>query len=115
MTQPGETDGYTVADHLRALIDHIGPGVADYVLVNDYAPAGEVLERYAAMGSYPVVCDTEAVQALGAKVVRAKLIADGMTVSHAPDLVADAIVNMVHAVQSDLHPQLLDYYFDRSL
>ena len=62
-----------------------------------------------------MVCDTEAVQALGAKVVRAKLIADGMTVSHAPDLVADAIVNMVHAVQSDLHPQLLDYYFDRSL
>lgn len=115
MTQPGETDGYTVADHLRALIDHIGPGVADYVLVNDYEPAGEVLERYAAMGSYPVICDTEAVQALGVKVVRAKLIADGMTVSHAPDLVADAIVNMVHAVQSDLHPQLLDYYFDRSL
>ena len=25
MTQPGETDGYTVSDHVKALIDHVGP------------------------------------------------------------------------------------------
>ena len=49
MTQPGETDGYTVADHLRALIDHIGPGVADYVLVNDYAPAGVMRRTWSPM------------------------------------------------------------------
>lgn len=33
-TQPGETDGFGVVDHVRALQDHIGPGLFDYVLYN---------------------------------------------------------------------------------
>lgn len=34
-TQPGETDGYTVADHVHALLDHIPAGCLDMVLAND--------------------------------------------------------------------------------
>lgn len=34
-TQPGETDGYTLSDHLKALHDHVGNGIVDYVLAND--------------------------------------------------------------------------------
>ena len=34
-TQPGETDGFTVGDHLRALELHTGGGLFDIVLVND--------------------------------------------------------------------------------
>lgn len=33
-TQPGETDGFSVEDHLHALEQHVGPGIVDYVLVN---------------------------------------------------------------------------------
>ncbi|MGC8826046.1 MAG: gluconeogenesis factor YvcK family protein [Anaerolineae bacterium] len=33
-TQPGETDRFSVEDHLRALEQHVGPGIVDYVLVN---------------------------------------------------------------------------------
>lgn len=33
-TQPGETDGFSVEDHLRALEQHVGPGLVDCVLVN---------------------------------------------------------------------------------
>jgi uncharacterized cofD-like protein len=33
-TQHGETDGFTVADHVRAIIDHVGPGLIDCVLAN---------------------------------------------------------------------------------
>ncbi len=46
-TQHGETDGYTVHDHVRALEKHIGTGIIDVVLANshmsvrlDNAPAG---------------------------------------------------------------------------
>lgn len=35
MTQPGETDNYTVNDHLQAVYDHIGLHLFDYVIVND--------------------------------------------------------------------------------
>ena len=34
-TQPGETDGYGVDDHIRALLEHVEPQVFDLALVND--------------------------------------------------------------------------------
>lgn len=46
MTQPGETTGYTVGDHLKALVDHIGGGVVDFVLANNGTPSPEVLRKY---------------------------------------------------------------------
>ncbi|HCX03227.1 MAG TPA: YvcK family protein, partial [Clostridiales bacterium] len=35
MTQPGETDGYNVLNHLNALIEHCGQNIIDYVFVNN--------------------------------------------------------------------------------
>jgi uncharacterized cofD-like protein len=44
MTQPGETDGYMVNDHLNALFSHSMPGLVDYCIVNN-APISRQLER----------------------------------------------------------------------
>jgi len=33
-TQPGETDGFDVGDHVQALEEHLGPGFCDIVLAN---------------------------------------------------------------------------------
>lgn len=51
-TQQGETDGFTVDDHIRAIEGHVGPGLFDVVLANDSfpaAPAGANFE-YVRMG-----------------------------------------------------------------
>lgn len=114
MTQPGETDDYTVGDHVRALERHIGPGVIDAVLINDRLPPEEVLERYAESGSKPVVVDMDVLHQMNVKPIRANVLMEGLTVSHDSDLVADILIDVVYALQTDLHPQLLDYYFDRS-
>lgn len=53
MTQPGETDGYSVEDHVRALIDH-GACVDGVVVADDPLPQSAV-ERYAAQDSTPVM------------------------------------------------------------
>lgn len=37
-TQPGETDGYTVTDHVEALIHHVGPDLIDLVLADSGPP-----------------------------------------------------------------------------
>jgi uncharacterized cofD-like protein len=37
-TQPGETEGYDVADHILALEEHVGPDVVDAVLANNFYP-----------------------------------------------------------------------------
>ncbi|MBI3943368.1 MAG: YvcK family protein [Chloroflexi bacterium] len=34
-TQLGETEGYSAADHMNTLVDHVGRGIFDYMLVND--------------------------------------------------------------------------------
>ena len=42
-TQPGETDGYGVVEHVRALHNHIGPGLFDYVIYNsNYSGEGDI-------------------------------------------------------------------------
>ncbi len=54
MTQPGETDDYTVQDHVQALVDHGCSQMIDLVLVNDTHVIDEHLEYYEAEGSTPV-------------------------------------------------------------
>jgi uncharacterized cofD-like protein len=55
MTQPGETVAFSGPDHLRALIDHLGAGVLDAVLVNCAPVPDGALERYGCAGAEPVV------------------------------------------------------------
>jgi len=33
-TQPGETDGFSCEDHIQAIIDHVGEGIFDIIVVN---------------------------------------------------------------------------------
>jgi uncharacterized cofD-like protein len=73
MTQPGETTGFAVSDHLRAIVDHVGPVVTD-VLVHSGGLPRELLERYWAEGAAPVVVDHEEIRALNVRVREADLI-----------------------------------------
>ncbi len=82
MTQPGETDGYTVSDHIKAIFRHAGEKSVDIVIANNHMPARDVLERYAAEGAYPVKIDKEEISRLGVRLVEAKLFNDGEYIRH---------------------------------
>ena len=64
MTQPGETDGMTAADHVEALLANAGERVCDYVIVNDEPPS-RLLGAYAQEGQVPVEPDVDRIAALG--------------------------------------------------
>ena len=51
MTEPGETDGYSIADHLRVIREHTGFDLFDYVLVNNRPLPADAIALYAAEGS----------------------------------------------------------------
>lgn len=74
MTQPGETDGYSVSDHLKAVKDHIGHKIFDYVLVNDGEISPEVAEKYAELGSTQVELDIDEVNRLGYEIISDRLV-----------------------------------------
>lgn len=93
MTQPGETDNYSVASHLNALITHAGgKKIVDAVLVNDSLP-DNMSEGYANSGSYPVRLDMENIAPIGIEVVSQKLILENRQglVRHSSHRVARAV------------------------
>jgi uncharacterized cofD-like protein len=51
MTQPGETDGMGVADHVDALFNYIDDGSIENVLINDRALPDEMLMKYTSGGA----------------------------------------------------------------
>jgi uncharacterized cofD-like protein len=55
MTQPGETDGFTVEDHLRALLDYSPHLELDFVIVNSASINLALREKYLADGAAQVV------------------------------------------------------------
>lgn len=74
MTQPGETDGYSVADHIRAIDRACGRPLFDAVVVQGKVPSAKSLIRYSQENSYPVVLDREAVTQLGRRIVIANVM-----------------------------------------
>ena len=93
MTQPGETDNYSVSDHVSALMRHANSRkLLDAVLVNDFIPAN-LASKYKAASSYPVKIDIENLKKLGVKMFSKKLIEDSKEglVRHSSNRVARAI------------------------
>ncbi len=77
MTQDGETEGYTVSDHIEALFQHSAPGLFDLCLTNSAPIPEEMVRRYAQEGAEPIRCDEDACHALGVEVLRCSLAAVG--------------------------------------
>lgn len=111
MTQPGETDGYTASRHVKAILDHAGPGVIDYVVVNSQTVDLELQEVYARQNAYPVLPDVEEIEVLGVKAVKANLINETNWVRHDPLKLSRTIMSMVYRLKANSERmKLLDYY-----
>ena len=76
MTQDGETEGYTAADHVAALLKHGGEGLIDFCLCNNAPVPEELLKRYELEGAEPILADIEAVKRLGVEVVQGDVALD---------------------------------------
>lgn len=94
MSEPGETDGYSAADHLRAVYDHAADARVDVVVVNNRSAPESALGRYASQGAFPVPVDETELGAMGLAVVAAPLLADGPVVRHETDTLARLLVKL---------------------
>lgn len=82
MTQPGETAGYGLADHLRAIQKHVPHRVIDWVVANRQPVSPDVARRYRADGAEPVVIDLPALQKLGYRVILDNLLEECGVIRH---------------------------------
>lgn len=77
MTQPGETDGYTVLDHVEAILKHSREHFLDYVIANIEKIPDSTLKKYIHDGSEPVILkvgEEEILNKKGIKLIKEKLV-----------------------------------------
>jgi uncharacterized cofD-like protein len=92
MTEPGETDGMTAADHVRAVRRH-APGLRIHDVLLAATPISpRRLAAYADRGARPVAADLAALRALGCRPVRRHVLADGEKIRHDPGRLAVALI-----------------------
>jgi len=95
MTQPGETRGYTAADHLRALHQHARRKLFDLMIMNttDLSPA--LRKRYAAQRAEPVRNDIEEVWAQGVEPILVDLLMEDRVARHDSVRLAQLLTDLV--------------------
>jgi len=99
MTQPGETDGYSISDHVKAIADHIGEDIVDYVLLNNGNIDKEVELKYLELGAEPLLFTEE--DRLFLEKLHIRTIVDDFTevkkmyLRHDADKVAKRILELV--------------------
>ncbi len=94
MTQHGETDGFTAADHLKILIDHCGKGVVNCCLVSSGRLQYRLLVKYAEERSFPVVFDRERIKSMNISIFEADVVSKNNYLRHDPQRVAKEVINI---------------------
>jgi uncharacterized cofD-like protein len=77
MTQPGETQGFSVSEHVAAILQHSGRnrrGLLDVCVVNVGALGLGAVRAYGAKAAQPVAVDSENLESLGIRVISEDLV-----------------------------------------
>lgn len=70
-TQPGETDNFTVSDHIKAINNHLGKRKINTVIVNEgKIPKKYILKYHREEEKTPVLIDKENISKLNVKIIK---------------------------------------------
>lgn len=97
MTQHGETDNYTVSDHIVAINKHVEENIFDLVIANSREFDDSILSKYHKEKQEPVKIDQEKIEELGIKLIKNNDvgIVDNNTIRHNADKVSELIYDYI--------------------
>jgi uncharacterized cofD-like protein len=97
MTEPGETDDFTLERHLDVIERHVGLPLFDYVLVNNAPIAAETLRKYASNCAQPVLRATTSPVYGRSRIVERQLAwqVEGGKLRHEPAHLAAALLDLL--------------------
>lgn len=94
MTEPGQTDNYTLSDHLNTIIEHCGQGLIDYCIYDAGNVMPEFVRKYNLKGQEVVETDIERMR--GIKFLKKDLaIAKDGYIRHDANLLASYIIELI--------------------
>jgi conserved hypothetical protein, cofD-related len=113
MTQPGETEGYSVYDHIKAMEEHSYKGIIDYCIVNNAAIPEGLREKYRQDGAEPVRIDADEINSAGIRLIQGDFVSIKNTyIRHNHDKLADTIINLVaETILVEDKKRIIDYYY----
>ncbi|HEX6922335.1 MAG TPA: YvcK family protein [Bacillales bacterium] len=98
MTQLGETNHFTAADHVQALVDHIHCSFIDTIVVNSKSIPEDITDRYKLEGAEPVRFDENRLKSFGFEVISGKMIQyDHSVIRHDEQRISQLLYSMVSA------------------
>ncbi len=96
MTKPGETDDYSLSDHIKAILEHANNKVIDYCVYDFGDIVPEFVRIYNKDGAFPVEQDAVKCKEQGVKPIRKEFACiDNGAIRHDPVAVADSIIEII--------------------
>ncbi|MBS3949177.1 MAG: YvcK family protein [Peptococcaceae bacterium] len=95
MTQPGETTQFTASQHVDAIQRLANARIIDFVLVNTARIKADLLSKYSAQNSAPVLVDMHRLNQLGVRVVADDLLHQCSVVRHDPEKLARRVMRLI--------------------
>jgi uncharacterized cofD-like protein len=92
MTQPGETQGFSLADHVRVIYGHTRRKLFDWVVASNQIISPEVARRYSRQGAEPVRVDIQELQRLGVRCLLDNLLEEHGVVRHDAARLAQVLI-----------------------
>lgn len=101
MTQMGETDEYTVYDHVRAIEKHSYDGIIDFVIANNEQIPSSLIENYAEENAHMIEIDAEKFTGSTRLVQGNLLLVEGEYIRHNFSRLARAIMVLYRYLQNE--------------
>jgi uncharacterized cofD-like protein len=93
MTKPGETHGYTAADHLNEVMRYLG-GPVDAIICNSRQGSRDLLRKYEGEQKYPVKVEPGDIVRTGVRLIHEDLINEPMLIRHDSEKLAKAVLSV---------------------
>lgn len=96
MTEPGQTDNYSLSEHIKAIIDHAGKGIIDYCIYDSGEIVPEFIKIYNKRGADVVEQDITKAKELGVKLLEknlSQIVEDN--IRHNTEAVAESVIELV--------------------
>ncbi len=97
MTEKGETDDYSAADHLQVILQHLGKQIIDYVIVNSGPIDEDRLKRYREENAVPVRISSEEIISMGIHLIEEDLVSHTDVAWHEPNKLARVIIDIIRS------------------
>ena len=96
MTEPGQTDDYSISDHINALVEHVGKDIIDYCICDTGEVTPEFVRKYNKMGADVVEQDLKKVSIKGITIIQKDMsIIKGDAIRHDPDVIAACVMETI--------------------